>query len=128
MHLLNPMCSFADTKGFILLYIWMIFESSFALCMQKGGYDPFCASYWFAFGYKFNFQSLNFTLLSTFVFGDYVEIPWICLYVHLKKQQLTVLDGDSVCYSPSGHILLGQDQFLYQLTCTTSPIMSCHSE
>ena len=76
---LNLFCSFAITRVYTLLSIWMTSLSWFTLNGQVSGLTYFCVPYWFAFDYILIFLSVTFASLRLFCFlglsWDTVHMP-----------------------------------------------------
>ena len=78
---LNLSCSFAITRISVLLSIWIISWSWFAISGQVRGLTHFCVLYWFALDYILIFPCLTCASLRHFVFGVCVGI--LCIYQYL---------------------------------------------
>ena len=78
---LNLSCSFAITRVSVMLSIWMISWSWFALSRQVRGLTLFCVPYWFALDSLLIFLSLTFASLRIFVFST-AESLQLCYTNH----------------------------------------------
>ena len=93
----------------------------------------FCAPYWFLLNYALIFLSMTLSHKALFFYRTVLGCTG---YVFISALSPTpwdtavgyILVTDSVCYHLSGHVLFGQDQLLCHCPCTTSLIMSYHSE
>ena len=91
LFFLNSFCSFANTRAFVWLSIWIISWSWFTLNMQPRGHNLFCAPYLFILGYTLIFTSHNFVSLSMFGFLDCFGIEWyVCISAFWSTQPFTV--------------------------------------
>ena len=79
----NLYCSFATTRIYILLFIWMTSWSSFTLSRWVGGHICFCIPCWSILVYISNFPSQTFASLRPFVSWGYVGILSTCQYLFL---------------------------------------------
>ena len=81
--LLTPLCPFAIARVSVLLFIWMIFWSWFALSRQVRGLTHFSVPYWFSLDYILIFPSLTSTSHRPFVSLSYLGILSACQYLYL---------------------------------------------
>ena len=80
---LNLFCSFPIAKVCILLFIWMISWSLFALSGQVKGHACFCVPCWSILVYTSIFPSPTFASLSPLPFWGCVGILSTCWYLYL---------------------------------------------
>ena len=109
-HSLNPYCSFASARVFMLLFVWMISWSQLALNMLARELKPFCTLFEILVGLCLAAIGMPLSLLAE----KFTEVQQLCYW------------GNPLLYVR--FVLFGQHHLLCQWTCTTLPVVLCHSE
>ena len=134
LYLLNPFLFLVSVRVFVVIYIWMISWSWFAVSIWQIGHYLFCTSYCFILvNILINqiWTSSESALLSSRTVYDTVDMSSVSmpsdklfeiqlLAHHLLHTQLFRLHQVMCCF--------WQGQYLCEWTSTTLPTMLCHSE
>ena len=75
-HSINPYCSFAIRRVFMLLLTWMISWSLLTLSMLGRELKLLCVLHWFILDYMLIFSCLNSVSCSNIHSWDYAGIKW----------------------------------------------------
>ena len=128
-HLLKTAYSFAESRVFMLLHIWMISWSLPNQSMLARGHKHILLSFCSSWEYLFFHIWPCFTqcLLLRTVLGS---SRCICTFAIWQTSWDTAVGSffvtEAICYSLSGHVLLGEDNLFCQWTCRTPPVVSCY--